>query len=769
MRRRGSEVAFCAVLAAIAFASLLLMPARHAEAHALLEQSDPPVNARLQDAPTQVTGLFTESLDNRLSSLEVLDGTGERVDAGETAFGPEDNRMSTAIPETLAPGFYTVVWETLSSVDGHLFKGSFPFTVLNEDGTEPSGPRFEAAIGGYGGAKPGWVITKWASLLASAMLVGSLAFVAWVVRPASKEAEGALKQGVRNVSRRHLALLAWPSAGALVLTGISELVLKANDIGGLGSIDDALNTDWGEHWVQRQLVLAATAVALFSAGQLWRSGRSRLSETAVWAALAGGLAYQLLVAMVSHAGGVPGSFWATGADSLHLAAASVWVGMLAALGLLLWWSYRTLAGSERASVVAPHFQRFSTIAATSVVVMLASGTFNGLAQVPDLGAMFDTAYGRTLLIKLGVMALLLAVAGGNAFLLRPRAVDEGGSGVWSPRLTTAIRVELGLAVVVLLAAAVLIQYPTSRVVRDAESAAEAQEQPQAVVGFEELVQASDLDVSLTIAPNSVGTNSFRVFLFGSTGEVTRVRLRFNPPDPELGPSEIIADPVGPDFPNQYRAVGAFFTQPGSWEVQVDIRRREVDDVTALFGPGVQGSLADTGTKYDYPLTRGSWGVVAAVGAMLAALLVGIWATQWPHIPSPTPRVMRVTSGFGLVVGAGMLVVALLPDGGSGTGNPVEATAESITTGRSLFLANCAACHGQTGQGDGPLAETLDVPPADMRQHVPLHKESFLFQVISFGIEPIMPEWASTISERDRWNIINFLKSEFGIDAQVSSQ
>mgnify|MGYP001828122462 CR=1 FL=1 len=34
-------------------------------------------------------------------------------------------------------------------------------------------------------------------------------------------------------------------------------------------------------------------------------------------------------------------------------------------------------------------------------------------------------------------------------------------------------------------------------------------------------------------------------------------------------------------------------------------------------------------------------------------------------------------------------------------------------GRALYSEHCAACHGDTGRGDGPLAADLDTPPPDL--------------------------------------------------------
>jgi mono/diheme cytochrome c family protein len=44
--------------------------------------------------------------------------------------------------------------------------------------------------------------------------------------------------------------------------------------------------------------------------------------------------------------------------------------------------------------------------------------------------------------------------------------------------------------------------------------------------------------------------------------------------------------------------------------------------------------------------------------------------------------------------------------------PLKADTED---GRALFIAHCASCHGRSGRGDGPAAETLRVRPVDLTQ------------------------------------------------------
>ncbi len=119
----------------------------------------------------------------------------------------------------------------------------------------------------------------------------------------------------------------------------------------------------------------------------------------------------------------------------------------------------------------------------------------------------------------------------------------------------------------------------------------------------------------------------------------------------------------------------------------------------------------------------------------------------------------------LVIGAAVFVVSILPGEGETTGNPVPATATSIGIGRGLFEANCAQCHGINGRGDGPLADTLPLRPADFRQHIPVHADEFFFLIMTNGLGSVMPAFGEQLTEDERWHLLNFLQSEFGLEAQ----
>ena len=133
-------------VAAVVFAlagSLTALPSL-VEAHSALVRSDPAVNATLSAPPKQVSLWFTEALEGSLSSIQVLSSVGEDFTQGSLTVGPDPAQMSIQLRD-LPPGIYSVVWTSFSAVDGHSLTGAYPFTLLKQDGTTPSGTAFAGA------------------------------------------------------------------------------------------------------------------------------------------------------------------------------------------------------------------------------------------------------------------------------------------------------------------------------------------------------------------------------------------------------------------------------------------------------------------------------------------------------------------------------------------------------------------------------------------------------------------------------------------------
>src|SRR5215213_1737911 len=108
-------------------AAVVAVPARPVTAHAFLESSDPAANAVLPAAPPSVTLRFTEPLETSYSQSEFFDQSGAPVPGAQSAIGPDPRAMTIAIPSELTNGTYSLLWRTLSTVDGHTAQDYVPF------------------------------------------------------------------------------------------------------------------------------------------------------------------------------------------------------------------------------------------------------------------------------------------------------------------------------------------------------------------------------------------------------------------------------------------------------------------------------------------------------------------------------------------------------------------------------------------------------------------------------------------------------------------
>jgi cbb3-type cytochrome oxidase cytochrome c subunit len=85
---------------------------------------------------------------------------------------------------------------------------------------------------------------------------------------------------------------------------------------------------------------------------------------------------------------------------------------------------------------------------------------------------------------------------------------------------------------------------------------------------------------------------------------------------------------------------------------------------------------------------------------------------------------------------------------------------SANAGRGIYTANCAACHGMEGLGNGPNAISLEKkPPNFTRPFYKQYPDDFWFYRITEGVPGTrMPRWGETLTEMQRWYLVAYLKT-----------
>ena len=772
-KRGGQRLGLLLVVAALC--GVLLTGPRTALAHAVLLRSDPAQNARLTVPPKLVDLFFSEALDHKFSTVQVVNTSGVRQDKSNARFTSDPTEMQLDLP-VMTPGYYTVSWTTVSAVDGHHLQGTFPITLLNPDGSAPSGaPAPPATSSGNSGTgvQPFDSTLRWLLWLGLLGLTGGFAFALLVLYPAADAVAGEERTAARSFTLRLAGMVVPASAIVVVVINLAALLRQAALNGSLSDATGLLSGSTGTYWILREaLALLAGLLALFLAR---RQGRSQgaLTRAALLAGLLLSLGALLTMSLTSHAAAGTGTLWAVTSDFLHLTGVGLWLGSLVQLPVLLT-TRRGPQGEGRTRFAGTALRRFSTLAVCAVSLVLLTGTFNALVQIPDWSALVNTEYGVTLLIKIALLAPLLGLGLLNAtriarrFERRALAGDAGAD--YRTLVRTAVLESLtGAAVIATTAVLVFLIPAKDAVVQAAVQKASTRAATVSSV-YKNQAPAGDLTASLTVSPNRVGDNDFRVQLAGpGLDKVQRVQLRFQFTAQQVGQSTVVANPV-PGTTDTYDLQAANFSFVGVWGVTVNVLRNGFDDVNGNFNvevPDITGattaatltSQARSSTAFPaHGITEEQlWGALLVAAGVLALLFRG-----------RLPRVLRLplapaAGAAGVIMAVGLAVIALGRGSSQASAavvqNPVPADQRSVDAGKTIFMANCAKCHGTTGHGDGPLAAGLNPRPFDLTVHVGLHPDGVLFDWISNGIPRTqMPAWKGQLSVQDRWDLLNYLRT-----------
>lgn len=280
---------------------------------------------------------------------------------------------------------------------------------------------------------------------ASAAVAGSLIFRAAMAGPALRSGEAGAE-----LLRAQTLRVTWTGLAICVASGVIWLLLQAVSMSGL---------PFGEAMTPAVLstVLNQTQFGLVS--------EIRLALAVV---LAGCLAYDRLaiarrlglasaiglvagIAWTGHAGSSPGpsGMVHVTADLMHLAVAAAWLGGLVSLVLLLAAAGRNDPASM--SLAGAATRRFSTLGIVSVGTLFLTGIVNAWFLVGSLNALLVTEYGRLLMVKIGLFAVMVAFAAVNRFWLTPRLVAPAESEVRLRALrqltrNSTIEIVLGLTI-----------------------------------------------------------------------------------------------------------------------------------------------------------------------------------------------------------------------------------------------------------------------------------------------------------------------------------
>ncbi len=579
------------VLPALVVGLLTLLPAPAASAHAFLVASSPADGATLGSAPSEIRLSFSESVALDAMDIDIVDAAGRHFppsairladptgDAGSTAVDTEAPAEVVASLPVLADGAYRLSWRTLSSDDLHVTDGVLVFGVGEQvsaaGAVEPTPPLDETLL-------------RAALFLSLAAALGGIVAGFLLGRPVTGDGIWAVR-----------CCWWWSAAGAGVGIVAGAALLVDQVIAGGASIVGVLESSFGAHMMLREVgfgLLLVAAILLL---------RRNSQVVGGWAsAILGAAAVGIGTALMGHPGaGLVVSTTRVIADAAHLLAAATWSGTLF-LGVAVALPYARRGGGL---TVRRMLTAFGGPAAILFGVMVVSGLYLASSAVGSVDALLLTFYGRTLALKLLIVAVVGVLGVTNHRRLRRRADNL-------PSRT--VIAEAGAALVVLVLAAML-------------TGGQPAMEPEFVSPVGESAvplrdgAAGDLQETVAIGPNTPGQN---VILLSAAD------TRRPAPAPIRGVLVSIIDATG----RAGDPIAASKLAGGQWSVATTLEGAgQFDVVVTVQRPG----MADVRSSYP-------WSLSAPAGS----------ADQTIVSRAPLEGVLRLLSLLSLLVLAGVVVV-----------------------------------------------------------------------------------------------------------------
>ena len=566
--RVRTSVAAGAVLAA------LTLPAA-ASAHAYLVRTTPAASVTLNAPPPSVALTFDEAVEPRFALISVTDVNARPETSGPLRRSPSNPDVLVVPLKRLAEGWYLVYWRAIS-VDGHPVQGAFTFAVGPNAGPAP---QFTVPHIAQTATTTPLLLARWAMFLTVMSAIGLFVLRALVARPLVRRVD---ETNLRAVS------VAFVVASVLGLLAVAVYLEESTAVDSLRSfwafgtlVPLWRTTAFGRGYVKLELCFALFSVAAWVALRVDRPREERrtvASLLAVTGALTAAAAVLVLPGAAGHAAQTSPRGVTVFLDWLHLVCGSVWLGGL--LGLLVLW--RSLPRARRVAGLIVAVPRFSTVAFVTVLLLLATGVGETVVHLPVVGALWQTSYGKVILVKIGILLATLPLAAANLLRSKPGLVAAAEQTALGERPARLLRRLVG-GEALLVAGAVFAAALLSSLAPPPPAFAE-QERAQARVGPGRVAATLKRDgytLQLLVSPNrAAAPNSFALRLSrgGRPVRGADVTVQFSMLDMEMPSQEYRLAETGPGV---YSRRAPALVMVGHWGLAFTITPRTGPPVTAL--------------------------------------------------------------------------------------------------------------------------------------------------------------------------------------------
>ncbi len=556
-----------------------------ASAHPFLLDSEPGQGQNTPAGTMQVITNYSEAVEIGFSELKVYDANGNQIDNRDTAYNDGETSLIVTT-QPLEDGVYTITSKVLSKVDGHLVQAAIVFGVgdVKIDSSlletqESSETTFIPES-----------IARFPGLVGQTIVLGGVivSITIWSsqqtrFREVFGDIHGQFKVKFSKIIGYGVIAT---FASNFIMLGVQTWRLEVSPL-------EVIGTTFGTTWLIRMIITIIIIGIWF-----WMEKKKEISIKGQIPLLVASLILIATTTMMGHGASTElEAPWIL--DYAHNLLSSIWIGGVIFFAFVVLPTIAKIDNSIKEKITLSLIPRFSGLFIIAIGILIITGPTLLWFLDDNVGSLTESTYGKLILIKIGIAAIMIAFGGLYQVKFLKNTYDFEKLDI-SKKISKPLKFEAGLGIVLLAVVALLVN--SSLPAGEIQSA----DAIQGTFGYQSSLFSENAKFDVKVLPAGIGSNTISVIISSFDDkpleDISGLKIKVSNPQKNIAPieAEVIEDAQNSII--KYSA-DTTFGFAGNWQIELEAQRVENSNENVIFNIQIKPSLSDIRTEiteYDFP-------------------------------------------------------------------------------------------------------------------------------------------------------------------------
>ena len=556
-----------------------------ASAHPFLLDSEPGQGQNAPAGTIQIITNYSEAVEIGFSELKVYDANGNQIDNRDTAYnGGETSLVITTQP--LEDGVYTITSKVLSKVDGHLVQAAIVFGVGDVKIDSALLEKQETSESTFIPES----IARFPGLVGQTIVLGGV--IVSITIWSSQQTR--FREVFTDINEQFKVKFSKIIGYGVIATFASNFIMLGVQTWRLETSPlDVIGTTFGTTWLIRMIITIIIIGIWF-----WMEKKKEISIKGQIPLLVASLILIATTTMMGHGASTElEAPWIL--DYTHNLLSSIWIGGVIFFAFVVLPTIAKIDNSIKEKITLSLIPRFSGLFIIAIGILIITGPTLLWFLDDNVGSLTESTYGKLILIKIGIAAIMIAFGGLYQVKFLKNTHDFEKLDI-SKKISKPLKFEAGLGIVLLAVVALLVN--SSLPAGEIQSA----DAIQGTFGYQSSLFSENAKFDVKVLPAGIGSNTISVIISSFDDkpleDISGLKIKVSNPQKNIAPieAEVIEDAQNSII--KYSA-DTTFGFAGNWQIELEAQRVENSNENVIFNIQIKPSLSDIRTEiteYDFP-------------------------------------------------------------------------------------------------------------------------------------------------------------------------